>query len=292
MISSYWPTHKIRHFLGLVRFSHTLFAMPFALASLLWAANGWPDWKVTALVVLCMVFCRNTAMAFNRLADAAIDARNPRTALRHIPSGILTRKEVLLFFVVNAILFLVATSLINRLAFALSIPTLIAVCFYSLTKRFTAWSHLFLGLAIGISPVGAWIAVRGNFGLEAILLCLALLFWIAGFDVIYATQDQEFDSKEGLHSLVARFGVSKALNLSRLFHGIMLVSLILLEIRYHLGWPFRTALIIVAALLVYLHRFRRSAGLDNLNQDFFLANIAVSVAVFLGIAVSILLPKF
>ena len=281
--------NKLRHFLGLVRFSHTLFAMPFAVASMFWAANGWPSWKVFGLVVLCMVFCRNAAMSFNRLADANIDAQNPRTVRRHLPAGILNRKEVVLFFAANCILFVIATAFLNRLAFTLSIPALIAVCFYSLTKRFTAWSHLFLGLAIGISPVGAWIAVQGRFGFEAILLCLSLLFWIAGFDIIYATQDQEFDSKAGLNSVVVRFGVKKSLRISIVMHLCMLACLAVMEILFHLGWPFQVALVTTAVLLTYLHLFRRSASLDGLNQDFFAANIAVSCAVFLGITASVFL---
>ncbi len=283
---------KLTHFLGLVRFSHTLFALPFALASLLWASQGRPGWRVFLLVLLCMVFCRNAAMAFNRLVDASIDARNPRTVRRHIPAGILSRKEVLLFFVANAVFFVGTTFFLNRLAFILSLPALAAACGYSLTKRFTSWSHLFLGLAIGISPVGAWIAARGSFGPEAVLLCLALLFWISGFDIIYATQDHAFDSRAGLHSLVVRYGVSGALNISRVLHVAMLGCLIALEPLYHLGWPFRIALVIVAALLAYLHFFRRSASLDSLNQDFFKANIAVSLVVFFGIAGSIYLPRF
>src|SRR5690606_19151 len=142
----------IRHYLSLVRFSHTLFALPFALAAMVWAADGWPGTRVFVLVLLCMVFCRNAAMAFNRLADAALDARNPRTAGRHIPAGVLSRSGVSAFLTVNAVLFVGCAWLLNPLAFALSVPALVAVCFYSVTKRFTSWSHLFLGLAIGISP--------------------------------------------------------------------------------------------------------------------------------------------
>jgi 4-hydroxybenzoate polyprenyltransferase len=274
---------KIRHYLSLVRFSHTLFALPFALASLVWASNGLPTLRIFLLVVLCMVTCRNAAMAFNRLVDAAYDAENPRTARRHIPAGILTRKGVLVFFLANAALFVAGAGLLNPLALALSLPALAAVCFYSLTKRFTAWSHLFLGLAIGISPVGAWIAARGAFGAEAVLLCL-----IAGFDIIYATQDEAFDRKAGLHSVVARYGRPAALRISLALHALMLCWLILIELAFGLGWPFRAAVGVTAALLAYLHLFRRSDSLDGLNQDFFLANIAISVIIFFGLAVSVL----
>ncbi len=279
----------IRHYLSLVRFSHTLFAMPFALAAMFWAARGWPSARVFGLIVLCMVFCRNAAMAFNRLADAAYDARNPRTARRHIPAGVLSRRGVATFLILNAVLFVGAAWLLNPLAFALSLPALAAVCFYSLTKRFTSWSHLYLGLAIGISPVGAWVAVTGRIGPEAVMLCLALLLWIAGFDIIYATQDEEFDRKAGLNSVAVRFGLNGALNVSRLLHGLMLACLIACEALFPLGVPFRIAIGVTVLLLGYIHFFRRSASLDELNADFFQANIAVSLVVSAGVIISVFL---
>jgi 4-hydroxybenzoate polyprenyltransferase len=282
---------KLRHYLALVRFSHTLFAMPFALAAMFWAARGWPEARVFALIVLCMVLCRNAAMAFNRLVDAAYDGRNPRTARRHIPAGVLSRRGVLAFFIVNALLFVIATWFLNPLAFALSVPALIAVCFYSLTKRFTSWSHLYLGLAIGISPVGAWVAVTGTIGFEALLLCLVLLLWIAGFDIIYATQDEDFDRKAGLNSVVVKFGLPGALNVSRILHGLMLCGLVLTEILFGLGWSFRIAIAVTTALIVFMHFFRRSASLDDLNADFFQANIAVSSVICLGIVASVFLRR-
>lgn len=281
---------SLRHYLSLVRFSHTLFALPFALASLFWAARGWPGGRVFALVLLCMVFARNAAMAFNRLADARFDAQNPRTARRHIPAGVLSRGGVTTFLALNVVLFVAATWFLNPLAFALSVPALAAVCFYSLTKRFTSWSHLYLGLAIGISPVGAWIAVRGAFGGEAILLCLALLLWIAGFDIIYATQDEEFDRKAGLHSIPVRLGRNGALRLSAWLHLACFAVLVLIEKLYLLGWPYRISLVLAGLLLVWLHRFRRSDSLDSLNQDFFLGNVAISLCIFLGVTVSVFLP--
>ena len=278
-----------RHYLGLVRFSHTLFAMPFALASMVWAAHGLPTLRIFLLIVLCMVTCRNAAMAFNRLIDADIDKDNPRTARRHLPAGILSRGQVSGFLISNALLFIAATWFINRLAFALSGPALIAVCGYSITKRFTSLSHFFLGLAIGISPVGAWIAVRGGFAWEPILLCLALLLWIGGFDIIYATQDHEFDRDRGLHSLVVRLGVQRALLASKLSHLAMWIVLLGVGWYGGLGLPYGICLALVAAMLLYLHLFRRSASLDDMNQDFFLANIAVSLCVMVGIGASVFL---
>jgi 4-hydroxybenzoate polyprenyltransferase len=277
----------IRHYLGLVRFSHTLFAMPFALASMLWAAQGLPSLRVVLLIVLCMVTCRNAAMAFNRLVDAGFDKDNPRTARRHIPAGILSPAQVWGFFFVNAGIFVAATWFVNRLAFALSLPALIAVCGYSLTKRFTSYSHFFLGFAIGISPVGAWIAVRGSFAPEPLLLCLALMLWIGGFDIIYATQDYEFDRSRGLNSLVVRFGIKGALSFSKGAHLAMWLVLAALGQLGGLGLAWRLSLAAVAALLLYVHVFRRSASLDSLNQDFFVANIAVSLCVLAGIGASV-----
>lgn len=280
---------SLRHYLSLVRFSHTLFALPFALASLFWAAQGWPGWRVFMLVLLCMVFARNAAMAFNRLADARFDAQNPRTAGRHLPAGVLSRSGVTVFLGLNAALFVGATWLLNPLAFALSVPALAAVCFYSVTKRFTSWSHLYLGLAIGISPVGAWIAARGSFGSEALLLCLALLLWIAGFDIIYATQDEEFDRRAGLHSMAVRLGRAGAIRLSAWLHLACFAVLVLIERVHGLGWPYRIALAVVGLLLVWLHRYRRSDSLDGLNQDFFLGNVAISLCIFAGVTVSVFL---
>jgi 4-hydroxybenzoate polyprenyltransferase len=291
----------IKHYFSLVRFSHTLFAMPFALASMLWAADGLPSGRVFLLIVLCMVTCRNAAMAFNRLADSRIDGKNPRTAKRHLPAGILSRGQVLGFLSLNAAVFVTATWFVNRLAFALALPTLIAVCGYSLTKRFTSLSHFFLGLAIGISPMGAWVAVRGEGIAQALfrgewpagapaplLLCLALLLWIAGFDIIYATQDHEFDKAHGLHSLVVRFGVDGALAASKAAHFAMWLALAGLGWYGGLGIAYRVCLGLVAAMLIYLHVFRSSASLDSMNQDFFLANIAVSFIVLIGIGASFL----
>ena len=291
----------IKQYLSLVRFSHTLFAMPFALAAMLLAAEGLPSLRVFLLIVLCMVTCRNAAMAFNRLVDASFDKENPRTARRHIPAGILSRGQVLGFLILNAIVFLATTWFVNLLAFALAVPTLLAVCGYSLTKRFSSYSHFFLGLAIGISPVGAWIAVRGQGmsqellaarwptgSLIPFLMCVALMLWIAGFDIIYATQDHGFDRQRGLHSLVVKLGVTGALTVSKAAHAAMWLVLAALGWAGGLGVAYGTCLGLVAAMLLYLHVFRKSASLDLMNQDFFLANIAVSFLVLAGIGASFL----
>lgn len=271
-------------YLGMVKFSHTLFALPFALASMVWAAQGLPSWRLFILILLAMTTCRNAAMAFNRLMDARIDRENPRTAKRHIPAGILSGPQVWAFFALNALGFVGAAWAINSLAFLLAFPALVAVCGYSLTKRFTSFSHFFLGLAIGISPVGAWIAVRGAFAWEPLLLCLALTLWIAGFDIIYATQDYEFDRRKGLHSMVVRLGLPNALRLSMASHGCMLIVLFALGLYSKMGLVYYASVVLAAMLLVYMHLFRRSASLESMNQDFFLANIAVSFCVFFGVA--------
>lgn len=283
------PIGKFQDYLGLVRFSHTLFALPFAMASMVWAAGGLPSLKIFLLILACMVTCRNAAMAFNRLVDADIDKDNPRTARRHIPAGVLSRGQVMAFFLLNAAGFVLAAAFINTLALALAVPALIAVCGYSVTKRFTSYSHFFLGLAIGISPVGAWIAVRGGFAWEPLLLCLALLLWIAGFDIIYATQDHAFDKGRGLHSMVVRYGVDGALKWSKGLHLAMWGVLLALGFQGGLGMPYQISLGAVALLLLYVHLFRKSASLDTLNQDFFLANIAVSLCVMVGIGASVFL---
>ncbi len=281
------PLNKIRHFLSLVRFSHTFFALPFALAAMFWAAEGWPQASTFALILLAMVFCRNSAMACNRLLDADIDGLNPRTALRHIPAGILKRSEVSLFLFANLAAFIVTTAFINKLAFILSVPTLAIVCFYSLTKRFTSLSHVFLGLAIGISPVGAWIAVTGAPAPEPLCLGLALWLWITGFDIIYATQDYQFDKERKLHSLVVKLGIPRALQVAAILHASMLAVLAAMALFPSLGWGYLSAVTITGAVMVYVHRFRRSNSLDGLNQDFFWANVGISFLVLAGISLSV-----
>lgn len=274
---------RLRMYLELVRFSHTLFALPFAVASAVWAAQGWMGWKQALLILLAMVTCRNTAMAFNRLVDARFDAQNPRTAMRHLPQGKLKAGEVLAFLTGNGIGFVVITAFINHLAFALSVPTLIAVCGYSFAKRFTRWSHVILGFAIGISPIGAWVAVTGRIELIPCLLALALMLWIAGFDIIYAAQDEDSDRQAGLHSLPVALGRNGAMRVAQLLHGLMFMTLLILAWVGEATWPYGLALSFTALALMYIHLWRKSDGLDSLNQDFFKANVAISLFLMLGV---------
>lgn len=198
----------IDRILRLVRFSHTVFALPFALGSMLVAAHGLPPARTFGLIIACMVFARTAAMLFNRLADWEIDQRNPRTADRHT---LVPRPLAVALLIASSAAFVAASWFLNRFVFWLSPCALAAVFFYSLTKRFTSMSHLFLGLALSISPVGAWLAVRGAFSFPPLVLGLAVIFWVAGFDIIYATQDYQFDRSEGLHSLVVRLGLRRSL---------------------------------------------------------------------------------
>ncbi|HZS18799.1 MAG TPA: UbiA-like polyprenyltransferase, partial [Candidatus Udaeobacter sp.] len=200
------PGGVVSRFLRLIRFSHTIFALPFALGALIVAANGWPSPRILVLVVVCMVFARTAAMLFNRLVDWSLDQRNPRTASRHL---LLSKSSGMLFLVVSSAGFLLTAASINRLTFVLAPVALALIFFYSLTKRFTSATHFFLGLALAIAPVGAWIAQTGRIDLAPLVLALGVICWVAGFDLIYATQDYDFDRQEGLRSLVVKLGIAR-----------------------------------------------------------------------------------
>jgi 4-hydroxybenzoate polyprenyltransferase len=268
----------IERFLKLIRFSHTIFALPFALGALVVAANGIPSARVLVLVLVCMVCARTAAMLFNRWVDWSLDQRNPRTASRHL---LLPKPVLLVMLVSSSVAFLVAAAAINRLTFMLSPFALAIVFIYSLTKRFTVATHFFLGLALGISPIGAWIAQRGDIGLPPFVLAIGIVCWVAGFDLIYATQDFEFDQREGIHSLVVKLGIAATLRAAQLLHALMLVALVAFGAVAHLGTIYFYAMPIVAAALVYEHRSARSLDLIGINRAFFQSNAFVS-AVFLG----------
>jgi len=271
----------VQRYAGLVRFSHTIFALPFALASMLWAAGGWPRWQVFAGIMICMVTARNAAMAFNRLVDADVDAQNPRTQGRHIPAGILKPSQVKVFILINSLLFVFAAFWLNLLAGALAIPVLLVLFSYSLWKRFHWGSHLFLGLAIGLSPVGAWVAVSGTIGQPALFLMLVLWTWIAGFDIIYATADQDSDLKTGLKSIPVQFGIRGSMAIAAALHFLSLSFLVSLIWLFSPGILWWGGAALIGAAMIWIHGFRRSNSLDQVNADFFLLNGFISLNIFL-----------
>ena len=273
----------LRDLLGMIKFSHTLFALPFALLGAILAAHGPEGWRGRAQdwlgIVLCMATARSAAMAFNRLVDRRIDAENPRTAMRHLPAGLLKVRAVAVFTVVNAVLFIAATALFlpNRWPLILSVPVLLWLLGYSYTKRFTSLAHLWLGAALMLAPMCAWIAFRGTLGLPPLLLGLAVLTWVTGFDILYACQDEEFDRSRGLNSIPARLGTKRALRLAAGLHALMVVFLVALWAVYPLGTLFLMGIVVVAALLGYEHSIVRPDDLSRVNLAFFQVNIAISL---------------
>ena len=267
----------VSRFLRLIRFSHTIFALPFALGALVVAANGLPSGRTLLLVLVCMVCARTAAMLFNRFVDWSLDQRNPRTASRHL---LVAKPAIGVLLFVSSALFLAAAAEINRFTFALSPLALAIVFFYSLTKRFTAATHFFLGLALAISPIGAWIAQRGDVDLAPFVLAIGVLCWVAGFDLIYATQDFEFDRREGIRSLVVKLGIAHSLRLAQLLHLLLLAALISFGFVAKLGAIYFCAMPLVAGALIYEHRSARSLDVAGINRAFFQSNAFVS-ALFL-----------
>ena len=269
-------------YLELVRFSHTVFALPFAVMALFLAYAGeWPDPRVTAIVLVCLVAARTAAMAYNRLVDRDVDALNPRTKSRHLPSGLLSVAEVAAVVLVSSAVFVVGAWFLNRLAFWLSFPVLAVLLGYSHTKRFTSASHFVLGLALGISPLGVWVAARGlpvdgGYAIPG-LLGLAVLLWVAGFDILYSCQDAGFDAKHGLYSVPRRLGVSRALLLARMLHAGMIGCLALLAPLAGLGAVYAVGVTLVAALLLYEHRLVRADDLSKVDVAFFTVNGVISL---------------
>ncbi len=282
---------NLRVTLEMIKWEHSVFALPFALCGAMLAANGLPGVQQLLWIVVAMVAARSAAMAFNRLADAAIDAANPRTQTRALPAGTLTPAFVATFVVVSCAVFLLAASQLTHLALLLSPVALAVVLLYSYTKRFTRWSHLFLGVALGIAPAAAWIAVRGSFDPRILLLTAAVTFWVAGFDVLYACQDYDFDQKADLHSIPRYFGIRRALWVARLFHVLMLVLLMGLVAAFGLGWLAVVGVIVVALLLGYEHSLVSSNNLSRLNAAFFTMNGVISVVFFIFVAGDLLLKK-
>ena len=268
----------VTRFLRLIRFSHTVFALPFALGALLVATHGRPSMRLLLLVLACMVCARTAAMLFNRIVDWTLDRRNPRTATRH---QLISRPAALWFLVLSSAAFVAAAAAINRATLLLAPLALAIIFFYSLTKRFTAASHFFLGGALAVAPAGAWIAATGRLTLAPLLLGAGVVGWVAGFDLIYATQDFEFDRREGLHSLVVRLGIARSLRLAQYLHFAMLLALLGFGLAASLGAIYYCGMPLVAGALIYEHRSAARLDLAGINRAFFQSNAFVGT-VFLA----------
>ncbi|HEY7786506.1 MAG TPA: UbiA-like polyprenyltransferase [Pyrinomonadaceae bacterium] len=272
---------NIRITLEMIKIEHTLFALPFAFLGAVLAANGLPSLRQIIWITVAMVGARSTAMAFNRLADRQIDARNPRTSMRALPAGILSSGFVVVFILMSAAIFFVAAAMLNRLTLLLAPVALGSVLLYSYTKRWTFLSHLVLGWCLSIAPTGAWIAVRGSLDSPVpLLLSLLVLLWTAGFDVLYACQDYDVDVREELHSIPRKFGISRSLWIARLFHVQAFVALLALYWITELGWIALVGVVVTGVLLIYQHRLVKADDLSKLNAAFFTTNAFVSVILF------------
>ncbi len=283
---------KLRTTLEMIKFEHTLFALPFAFLGAILAAEGLPTVSQIAWITLAMVGARSAAMTFNRIIDVDFDAANPRTANRELPAGKLSVGFAWAFLFVSIAVFLLAAYSLNWLTFALSPVALLSVLGYSYAKRFTAFSHLMLGWALAISPSAAWIAVRGTIdSVIPLLLSLLVLMWTAGFDVMYACQDYEFDKKAGLRSIPARFGIKNSLWIARLFHVQAFIALTLLYLVTGLAWPALLGVILVGALLIYQHTLVSAKNLSRMNAAFFTTNAFVSVILLISFSVAVFTAK-
>jgi 4-hydroxybenzoate polyprenyltransferase len=282
---------NIKITLEMIKWEHSIFALPFALCGAMLAAGGLPGAAQLGWIVLCMISARSAAMAFNRLADAHIDAANPRTATRAIPAGVLSQKFVGTFVLVSCGIFVAAAGQLNRLTFLLSPVALSVILLYSYTKRFTRWSHIVLGFALGISPAAAWIAVRGSLDPRILLLTAAVTFWVGGFDVLYACQDVDFDRAHRLNSVPQAWGVPRALWLARLLHVAMLGLLVTLIAAFGLGKLAIAGVVAVALLLGYEHSLVSAKDLTRLNAAFFTMNGVISVVFFVFVAADLLLRR-
>ena len=271
---------KLKVILEMIKFPHTVFALPFAFTAAILAANGLPAWNKILWITLAMVGARSGAMGMNRLLDADIDAKNPRTKTRAIPAGLLTKAQVGLFSLLSFALLVYSAYRLNPLCYELSPVAIAVVTFYSLTKRFTWACHIFLGLALAFAPVGAWIAIRGSIDMPVIILAVAVLTWVAGFDIFYALQDIDFDTQAGLHSIPRHLGVSGSLWVARLLHMVTIAGLLYIYYPLGLHFIYLIGMGVVAAMLIYEHMLLRNGNLNKLDAAFFNMNGYISVTVF------------
>jgi 4-hydroxybenzoate polyprenyltransferase len=276
---------KLRTFLDMIKFEHTLFALPFAFVGAILGAvtmeKRLPDLSECGWILLAMVGARTAAMGLNRVIDKAIDKRNPRTAMRAIPAGLLKSKEVIIFIIISFILLFWAASQLNSLSIKLLPLAVFLLVIYSYTKRFTWACHIILGLTIGLAPLGGWVAVTGSVTWTSLILYLTVALWTAGFDVIYACQDVEFDRKEGLHSIPAKFGISRALGIARMLHALTAAGFALLLVLTDLSWWYFAGTVVAGVLLLYEHRLVKPNDLSKLNAAFFTMNGVLSAVVFI-----------
>lgn len=291
----------VRFFAGIrkwgefVKFSHTIFALPFALASMVVAARetkGWPGWRIFGLILAAMVGARTCAMAFNRIMDREFDKRNPRTAARHLPAGQISLPSAWALCLLSGAGLIAASYFINPLCFWLSPLALAIVCFYSLTKRFTDFTHFYLGVALALAPLGAWLAVQGSFAVTPFVLAGAVVCWLVGFDIIYALQDFEFDKANRLHSLVVRWGVKNALDFALLSHLVMWGFLTLFGLISRFRVPYFVGLILILVSLLFEHWLARKRSLKWINVAFFRLNALISVVFLAATVLAVVYPGF
>ena len=274
---------RIKNYLSLVKFAHTIFAMPFALIGFFFGLKAvnyeinrlW--WELLILVILCMVFARSAAMAFNRWLDAEYDVKNPRTVIREIPGGVISKRNAMFFVIFNCIAFVITTYFINALCLILAPVALFIILFYSYTKRFTPLCHLVLGLGLSLSPIGAYIAVTGQFAIVPVLFSLSVLFWVSGFDIIYALQDEEFDKNNNLFSIPSWLGIRKALYVSEYLHFLSTATIFVAGILGKFSWFYWAGVAAFAFFLVYQHTLINSKNLSKVNKAFFTSNGIASV---------------
>ena len=283
--------HNLRVTLEMIKWEHSIFALPFALCGAMLAAGGFPPVHQLLWIIVAMIAARSAAMAFNRWADAALDAANPRTSTRALPAGQLTPGFVATFVIASSAVFVIAAGQLNRLSLMLSPVALAVLLLYSYTKRVTRWSHLVLGFALGIAPSAAWIAVRGSLDPRILLLTAAVTFWVGGFDVLYACQDFDFDRQAGLHSIPRYVGIRAALWIARAFHLVMVGLLVAVLIVFGMGKLAVLGVVAVVLLLLYEHSLVRADDLSKLNAAFFTMNGVISVLFFVSVAGDLLLRK-
>ncbi len=276
--------NKISVYGRMIKFSHTIFALPFALSAVVMAwENHSPSIWDFIWILLAMVGARSAAMGFNRIVDAEIDLKNQRTSIREIPSGLLSKKEAFLFVSISSLVFVFSAGMLSNLCFWLSFPVLFFLMFYSYTKRFTKYCHIYLGFAISLAPIGAWVAITGTLSWSIALLSLGLLTYIAGFDILYSCQDIGFDKEEGLFSLPSMIGPQKAMFISSILHVCTFIFLLAMHLTFAMHWAFLVFLGIISILLIIEHRLVRPDNLEHINIAFFHMNSVISVTLFVGV---------